>query len=155
MPLEPRFLVGGAKEAFPAVQPVGTNAENESREAHEHPEVARPVHESRPQVLVFPDEREIYPVGYCPEPCPESFVGIRELQDIAASGGDVQLISFRSVIKEFVHGQFPFVVGKRYPLVEGVQGVYPSNVVVRSPGFCPPFTEGVIHCRCHGVGVGV
>ena len=48
VPLEPSLLVRGAKKAFPASEPVGTYAENESGKTHEHSEITCPVHELCP-----------------------------------------------------------------------------------------------------------
>ena len=48
VPFEPPFLIRRAEKAFPAGEPVGTYAENESGKTHEHSELTCPVHELCP-----------------------------------------------------------------------------------------------------------
>jgi hypothetical protein len=59
-------------------------------------------------------------MGNGPEPCPETIVGVGELQDVGSSGRDVKLVFFRTFEVELVDGKFPLVMGEGYPLVEGV-----------------------------------
>ena len=155
VPLEPSLLVRGAKKAFPASEPVGTYAENESGKTHEHSEITCPVHELCPKILVFPDNGEIHPMGNGSKPCPETIVGIGKLQDIGGSGRDVKLVFFRTVEVEFVDGKFPLVMGEGYPLVEGVQGIHPGNLSIGTPASSPVFTECVVNNGSHDIRVRV
>ena len=120
MPLEPRLFVRGTKKAFPAGEPIGAYAKNESGKAHEHTEITCPVHELGPQILVAPDNGEVHPVGNGPAPCPKTVVGVGKLQDVGCSGRDVKLILLRAVEVELIDGKLPFVLGERNPLVERV-----------------------------------
>ena len=59
-------------------------------------------------------------MGNGPEPCPETIVGVGELQDIGSSGRDVKLVFFRTLELELVDGKFPLVMVEVYTLVDVV-----------------------------------
>ena len=94
-------------------------------------------------------------MGNGPEPCPETIVGVGELQDIGSSGRDVKLVFFRTFEVELVDGKFPLVMGEGYPLVEGVLGINPGNLSVSTPANSPVFAESVGNNGSHDIRVRV